>query len=141
MTGEHASADRARRGVYEAEFDHSVAEFAETIAAKPLPAIQAIKRSAAIATRTTLEEGIAYDRQQFEPLLSTDDPREGVRAFVEDDYEADVRRPVAALAGRVHRSTSVKAGPGDAPLWRATFIRGRFHSGGPHARSCLRSRS
>ncbi|GAB7011154.1 enoyl-CoA hydratase/isomerase family protein [Halorubrum trueperi] len=74
--------------VYGAEFDDAVAEFAETVAPKPPPAIQAIKRSAAIATRTSLEEGIAYDRQQFEPLLSTEEHREGVRPYVEDDYES-----------------------------------------------------
>jgi enoyl-CoA hydratase/carnithine racemase len=92
MTGDHISADRARelnlvRGVYGEKFDSAVTEFAETIASKPPLAIQAIKRSAAIAMQTGLEEGIAYDRQQFEPLLSTEDHEKGARAFAEDDYE------------------------------------------------------
>ncbi|WP_323173350.1 enoyl-CoA hydratase/isomerase family protein [Natrialba sp. PRR66] len=92
MTGDHISADRACelnlvREVYGAEFDDAVAEFAETIASKPPLAIQAIKRSAAIAAQTGVEEGVAYDRQQFESLLETEDHKEGVRAFAEDDYE------------------------------------------------------
>lgn len=92
MIGDHISAKRARElgivnRVYGSEFDDVVARFAETIASKPPLAIQAIKRSAAIATRTGLEEGLMYDRQQFDPLLATEDHEEGARAFAEDDYE------------------------------------------------------
>lgn len=92
MTGEHICAERARelgivREVYGTGFNDAVEEFAETIASKPPLAIQAIKRSAAIASQTGLEEGIEYDRQQFKPLLSTEDHEEGARGFAEDDYE------------------------------------------------------
>lgn len=83
------------------EFDDAVAEFVEMIASKPPLAIQAIKRSAAIATQTGLEEGIAYDRQQFEPLLATEDHDEGAqrspktimnrRSMVDNEIE----RPIA----------------------------------------------
>ena len=89
--GDHISTKRAREldtvnRVYGSEFDDIVARFAETIASKPPLAIQAIKRSAAIATRTGVEEGIVYDRQQFDPLLATEDHEKGARAFAEDDY-------------------------------------------------------
>lgn len=93
MTCDHVTAEQANElelvnRVYDAdEFDDAVADFAESIASKPPLAIQAIKRSAAIATQTGLDEGIEYDRQQFEPLLATDDHEEGARAFAEDGYE------------------------------------------------------
>ncbi|UHQ96123.1 enoyl-CoA hydratase/isomerase family protein [Natrinema halophilum] len=92
MTGDHISADRAHelnlvKRFSDEEFDDAVAEFAEKIASKPPLAIQAIKRSASVATQTDLEEGFKYDRQQFKPLLATEDHEKGARAFVEDDYE------------------------------------------------------
>lgn len=92
MTGDFLDADRASElglvdHVYDASFDDAVAEFAETIASKPPLAIQAIKRSATMATDVGLEEGIAFDRQQFNLLLQTEDHEEGVQAFAEDDYE------------------------------------------------------
>lgn len=91
IMGDHISTKRAREldivnRVYGSEFDDIVARFAETIASKPPLAIQAIKRSALIATRTGLEDGIVYDRQQFDPLLATEDHEKGARAFAEDDY-------------------------------------------------------
>ena len=97
MTGDHIGADRAadlgivNRVYGDDEFDEEVEAFAETIAAKPPLAIQAIKESARKATQVGLEEGIAYDQQQFEPLLATEDYEEGARAFAEDDYEPEFR--------------------------------------------------
>jgi enoyl-CoA hydratase/carnithine racemase len=96
MTGEHISGERAGelgivREVYGNGFDEAVEEFAKTIASKPPLAIQAIKRSAAIASKTGIEEGIEYDRQQFKPLLSTEDHKKGARGFAEDDYEPEFK--------------------------------------------------
>lgn len=92
MTGDFLMAERARDlgivdYIYDAEFDDAVTEFAETIASKPPLAIQAIKRSVNMAMHASLEEGIAFDRQQFKPLLHTEDHEEGARAFAEDGYE------------------------------------------------------
>lgn len=92
MTGDHISASRAHElqivnRVYSTDFDDAVSEFAETIASQPPLAIQAIKRSGTISTQTGLEEGIAYDRQQFGSLSETEDHEKGVRAFAEDEYE------------------------------------------------------
>lgn len=92
MTGDHISAERAHElgivnRVYDDDLDAAVDEFAETIASKPPLAIQAIKESANMATQTGLAEGRRYDRNLFEPLLDTEDHKEGARGFAEDDYE------------------------------------------------------
>lgn len=73
------------------ELDDAVAELTETIAGQPPLAIQAIKRSANVAVQTGLREGLEFDRQQFGPLLGTEDAQEGMRAFAEDDYEPTFR--------------------------------------------------
>ncbi|WP_049925186.1 enoyl-CoA hydratase/isomerase family protein [Halopiger goleimassiliensis] len=97
MTGEHITADRAadlgivNRVYGDDEFDEAVDEFAETIAAKPPLATQAIKQSARTAVQAGLEEGVAFDRQQFGQLLTTEDHEEGARAFAEDDYEPEFK--------------------------------------------------
>ncbi|THE64042.1 enoyl-CoA hydratase/isomerase family protein [Salinadaptatus halalkaliphilus] len=93
MTGDHISAARADElGLVNRvpdDLEATTQEFAETIASKPPLAIQAIKDSAQTAAQTTLEEGIAYDNKLFEPLLATEDHKEGARAFAEDDYEPE----------------------------------------------------
>lgn len=95
MTGDHYPAERgAEIGVFNAvhppgELDDAVDSLAGKLASKPPLSVRAIKRSAAMATETGLEEGIEYDRRTFEPLLNTDDHREGVRAFEEEGYEPE----------------------------------------------------
>ena len=95
MTGEHIPASRAdEEGIVNAaydedELDDAVDEFAETLASKPPLALQTIKQSANMATQTGLREGREYDRKVFEPLLATEDHKEGARAFAEDDYEPE----------------------------------------------------
>lgn len=95
MTGDHISAVRAKElGIVNRvpeDVDETTQEFAEKIASKPPLAIQSIKESARISTQTTLEEGIAYDNKLFEPLLATEDHKEGARAFAEDDYEPEFK--------------------------------------------------
>ena len=96
MTGEHLPAERARElgivnRVYGDDLDEAVDEFAETIAAKPPLAIQAIRESARKATQVGLEEGIDFDRTQFDLLLQTEDHEKGARAFAEDDYEPEFK--------------------------------------------------
>ncbi|MFO7925905.1 MAG: enoyl-CoA hydratase/isomerase family protein [Halobacteriota archaeon] len=95
MTGEHLPAERgAELGIFNDvhapdELDAAVDEFAETIASKPPLSVRTIKKSATMATQTGLREGIEYDADVFETLLWTDDHKEGVRAFAEDDYEPE----------------------------------------------------
>lgn len=93
MTGEHIGAERAREiGIINCvtdDLDVVTAEFAETIASKPPLAIQALKDAGNTAVQTGLREGCRYDRRLFEPLLETEDFREGARAFAEDDYEPE----------------------------------------------------
>jgi enoyl-CoA hydratase/carnithine racemase len=95
MTGKHLPAERgAELGIFNDvhapdELDDAVDEFAETLASKPPLSIQAIKKSATMATQTGLREGIEYDADTFKPLLATEDHQEGVRAFAEDDYEPE----------------------------------------------------
>lgn len=91
MTGRHISANRAYEldilnQVVESNLDETVRDFAETIASKPPLAIQAVKRSARMATETSLEDGISFDKQQFKPLLGTEDYTEAARAFSEVEY-------------------------------------------------------
>lgn len=93
MTGEHISARRAQdlgivNSVYDDdEFDDAVETFAETLASKPPLAIQAIKESANTAVETGLREGRKYDRSQAEQLFNTEDHREGIKAFADEDYD------------------------------------------------------
>jgi enoyl-CoA hydratase/carnithine racemase len=93
MTGDHISAARAEElGIVNRvpdDIDAETQEFAEKIASKPPLAIQAIKESASVATQTGLREGRQYDRRLFEPLLETEDHKEGAKAFAEDDYEPE----------------------------------------------------
>ncbi|SEH17232.1 Enoyl-CoA hydratase/carnithine racemase [Natronorubrum sediminis] len=93
MTGDHISATRADElGIVNRvpdDLDEATQKFAEKIASKPPLAIQTIKNSARISTQTSLKEGIDYDNKVFEPLLATEDHKEGARAFAEDDYEPE----------------------------------------------------
>lgn len=95
MGGEHIGAERAHEvGIVNRvsdDLDDTTLEFAETIASKPPLAIQAIKDAANMAVQTGLREGCRYDRRLFEPLLETEDFKEGARAFTEDDYEPEFK--------------------------------------------------
>lgn len=71
------------------DLESTVTEMATTLASKPPLAIQAIKRSAAVAVESCLETGVAYDAEQIKSLLDTEDVDRGVRAFMEDGYEAE----------------------------------------------------
>ena len=97
MTGEHVPAERGvELGIFNAvhdpeELDDAVDEFAAELASKPPLAIQTIKESANIATQTGLREGLEYDNKVFDPLLATEDHKEGAKAFAEDDYEPEFK--------------------------------------------------
>jgi enoyl-CoA hydratase/carnithine racemase len=96
MTGNHINAVRAHdlgivNQVHSDNLDNVVDGFAETIASKPPLSVQAIKRSGRKATQTDLEEGIAYDKRQFKPLLSTEDHKKGARAFSEEEYNPEFK--------------------------------------------------
>ena len=62
---------------------------AESVAAKPPLATQAIKQSARMSSQTGLNEGRKYDRRIYERLRQTEDHEKGTRAFAEDDYEPE----------------------------------------------------
>ncbi len=56
---------------------------AETIAAKAPLAIEATLAIAHVGARLGLDDSLAYERERFQRLLSTEDCREGIAAFVE----------------------------------------------------------
>ena len=56
---------------------------AETIAAKPLPALYAAKAALDAALETSLAEGLRFERQAFAGLFDTADQKEGMAAFRE----------------------------------------------------------
>lgn len=93
MTGNHISAAEAAEEdlvnhVYSSDgFEDQVASFVSEIANKPPLAVRGIKSSATIATELGLNEGRRFDQAQFSQLLSSEDHKEGVKAFAEDDYE------------------------------------------------------
>lgn len=92
MLGSHISADDALEAnivnrVYGDDLDEKTREFAETIAAKPPLAIQAIKESANMAVETGLLEGRRFDHELGTHLRQTEDYEKATRAFAEDDYE------------------------------------------------------
>lgn len=90
MFGNHISAARAGNEglvnhVYaDDEFEDEVDAFVTELAGQAPLAVQAIKKSAAMAVQTGLEEGLEYDRQLFAELLETADHAEGAAAFSED---------------------------------------------------------
>ena len=56
---------------------------AESIAAKPLPALRAAKAALAAALETPLREGLRVERHLFASLFDTEDQKEGMAAFRE----------------------------------------------------------
>ncbi|MFG6444953.1 enoyl-CoA hydratase-related protein [Microbacterium sp. P06] len=60
-----------------------VAEIAEGIASKPLPALYAATAALDAALETPLAEGLRFEKQAFAALFATDDQKEGMAAFRE----------------------------------------------------------
>jgi len=56
---------------------------AHGLAKKPLTALKVAKESVLKAHETTLSEGLEYERKLFYTLFSTEDQKEGMRAFIE----------------------------------------------------------
>ena len=69
--------------------DHNLQQkLAQSIAAQPPLAAQAIKASVKHAVDSKLPEGLAFERQAFFRLFDTQDQKEGMAAF------AEKRKPV-----------------------------------------------
>jgi enoyl-CoA hydratase len=62
--------------------DEAVA-FAEEVAARAPLAVRMAKDSVNAAFETTLTEGLKAEKRNFYPLFSTEDQREGMKAFIE----------------------------------------------------------
>jgi len=60
-----------------------VADIAEGIAAKPLPALYAATAALDTALETPLAEGLRFEKQAFAALFATEDQKEGMAAFRE----------------------------------------------------------
>ncbi len=58
-------------------------EAAATIASMPLPAVMMAKECVNRAFEATLDESLLFERRNFHALFSTEDQKEGMRAFVE----------------------------------------------------------
>jgi len=57
--------------------------FAEEIASRAPLAVRMAKDSVNAAFETTLTEGLRAEKRNFYPLFSTEDQKEGMRAFIE----------------------------------------------------------
>jgi enoyl-CoA hydratase len=89
LAGEYIEADEARRfGLVnkvvpvESLMDET-RKLAEKIAAKPPLAVAFAKESIMKALNTTLDEGLEFERKSFYLLFSSEDRREGMKAFLE----------------------------------------------------------
>ncbi|WNJ20752.1 enoyl-CoA hydratase-related protein [Pontibacter sp. G13] len=58
-------------------------ELAQSVAAMPPIAAQLAKESVLAAFNTSLDEGLVFERKNFYALFSTEDQKEGMKAFVE----------------------------------------------------------
>ena len=58
-------------------------EAAATIASMPLPAVMMAKECVNRAFEASLDESLLFERRNFHALFSTEDQKEGMRAFVE----------------------------------------------------------
>jgi len=94
LTGGLISAEEANRiglvnkiSTVEALMDEA-RKMALVIASKPTIAVRAVKEAVLKAEDTTMQIGLEFERKMFYTLLSTDDGREGLKAFLEK------RRPV-----------------------------------------------
>lgn len=88
MTGEMISAEEAERiGLVEKvfapeELRDATLDMARTIGSRSPIALQAAKESVMAARRTSLDEGLKFERAWFGLLFSTEDKDEGVDAFL-----------------------------------------------------------
>jgi enoyl-CoA hydratase len=58
-------------------------KLAETIASMSLPSLFLAKEAVNAAFETTLAEGLRFERRVFHSLFSTEDQKEGMKAFIE----------------------------------------------------------
>jgi enoyl-CoA hydratase len=58
-------------------------KLAETIASMSLPSLLLAKEAVNAAFETTLAEGLRFERRVFHSLFSTEDQKEGMKAFIE----------------------------------------------------------
>lgn len=90
MTGERIDAERAAEEglvdyVHEAsELDGAVAEFVETLAARPPLAVRALKDVVDTTAHLDTEASEQYATWAYRTLLDTEDHREGLTAFFEE---------------------------------------------------------
>lgn len=89
LTGRFFTASEAERAGLvtkvvpdEAVLDEAM-KLAEVIASKPPIAVQLAKSAVLTALDSTLDVGLAYERQNFYLLFSTQDQKEGMKAFLE----------------------------------------------------------
>src|SRR5438067_2461096 len=71
------------RLVPQGEHLNEAMKLAKAVAAQPPIAVRLAKDAVLAAFETTLEEGLAHERQNFFLLFATEDMREGMRAFIE----------------------------------------------------------
>jgi enoyl-CoA hydratase len=95
FTGDTIDADRAESiglacDVFEVDiFDERVREVAETIASRAPLATRAAKRVMRDGEDLPLDEGLEAEREAFAELFDTEDRVEGMKAFQNQDREAD----------------------------------------------------
>jgi len=89
LTGQSISAEEAHRiglvnkVVPVEDLMGETKKIAKEIASKPPISVRAAKQAILRATDTTLEIGLDYERMLFYSLFTTDDAREGMKAFLE----------------------------------------------------------
>lgn len=89
LTGRMMGAEEAERSglvsrvVPADELLAEVAQVAETIASRSLVAVYAAKDALQAAQEMPLSEGLRFERQAFAAAFSTEDQKEGMRAFTE----------------------------------------------------------
>ena len=65
------------------ELDDSARELAETLAARSPLVLGAVKRAVNVGAETDIDRGIDYTLQEFALLFSSNDQKEGMKAFLE----------------------------------------------------------
>jgi enoyl-CoA hydratase len=89
LTGEQVSAQEmhaygvVNRVVPDGQHVEEAKKLARSIAAKPPLAVRMIKEAILAAFEMPLEAGLAYEKRLFALLFSTEDQKEGMRAFLE----------------------------------------------------------
>jgi len=89
LTGEQVSAQEmhaygvVNRVVPDGQHVEEAKKLARSIAAKPPLAVRMIKEAILAAFEMPLEAGLAYEKRLFALLFSTEDQKEGMRAFID----------------------------------------------------------